>query len=252
VALQPLSPIATWKARKNAAELAGMHAAYRRDGAAWVRWAAWLEEAIVHKGKAIDEWTAAKELHRLRTQDPLYAGTDAYPSISASGEDAALPHFETPEDGTARIIDRETPYLMDAGGQYYDGTIDTTRTTHFGKPSAEQKRAYTRVLQGHIAIAEAVFPMGTTGAQLDVLARNKLWQDGYNYMHGTGHGIGAFSQVHEGPQGFGRASGAAMVPAPLDEGMCISDEPGHYEAGKGGFGEACAVLRRQPVLTRTR
>ncbi|PWN45512.1 Creatinase/aminopeptidase [Ceraceosorus guamensis] len=237
------TPIAIWKACKNEAELAGMRAAYLRDGASWARWAAWLDEAVRRRHRKVDEWQAAQQLRSVREKDPLYAGFDAYPSISASAEDAALPHFETPEDGSARVIDRLTPYLMDSGGQYFDGTIDTTRTVHFGRPTSEQKRAFTRVLQGHIAIQQAVFPRGTTGATLDCLARQPLWRDGYNYLHGTGHGIGAFGNVHEGPQGFSQSSGGALIPVPLEEGMCISDEPGHYEAGKGGFG-----IRTESIL----
>ena len=138
---------------------------------------------------------------------------------------------------------------MDAGAQYYDGTIDTTRTVHFGKPTTEQKRAFTRVLQGHIAIDSSIFPKGTTGSTLDVKARSALWQDGMNYAHGTGHGIGAFLNVHEGPQGFSTSSGGALIPAVLQGNMCISNEPGFYEEGFYGIRiESC--LRVKDVQTR--
>lgn len=120
------------------------------------------------------------------------------------------------------MIDRDTPYLNDSGGQYRDGTCDTTRTVHFGRPTLEQSEAYTRVLQGHIAIDSAVFPEGTHGAQLDVLARKALWKDGLNYMHGTGHGFGSFLNVHEGPHGF--SSDVPLVP-----GHVITNEPGFCE-----------------------
>lgn len=138
---------------------------------------------------------------------------------------------------------------MDSGGQYYDGTIDTTRTVHFGKPTLEQKRAYTRVLQGHIAIDTSYFPKGTTGMTLDVKARSALWSDGMNYAHGTGHGIGSYLNVHEGPQGFSTSSGGAAIPAILQENMCISNEPGFYEEGSYGIRiESC--IRVKSVCTR--
>jgi Xaa-Pro aminopeptidase len=138
---------------------------------------------------------------------------------------------------------------MDAGGQYWDGTIDTTRTVHFGKPTAEQIHAFTRVLQGHIAIDTSVFPKGTTGATLDVKARSSLWLDGMNYSHGTGHGIGSFLNVHEGPQGFSTSSGGAHIPAELQVNMCISNEPGFYEEGNFGIRiESCVVVKQ--VKTR--
>lgn len=229
------SPIPLWKAIKNDVEIEGMRNAYLRDGVAWAKWAAWLDEVVRVQKQDIDEWSAVQRLVSLRRGNPLYAHMEAYDGISASGPNAALPHYETPEHGS-RIIDRETPYLCDSGGQYLDGTIDTTRTVHFGRPTAEQKRAFTRVLQGHIAIETSVFPRNTTtGATLDVLARAPLWQDGMNYMHGTGHGIGAFLNVHEGPQGFSTSSGGSKVPIVLQPNMCLSNEPGFYEEGKYGI-----------------
>ncbi|WFD30748.1 Xaa-Pro aminopeptidase [Malassezia sp. CBS 17886] len=260
------SPVALAKARKNATELDGMRRAYLRDGAAWARWAAWLDETITVRRDTVTEHAAAAKLEEMRAEDPMYAGMQAYDAISAAGPNAALPHYETPAHGS-RVIGCAAPYLNDSGPQYYDGTIDTTRTTHFGRPSAEQKRAFTRVLQGHIAIAAAVFPRGTTGAQLDMLARQPLFQDGYNYLHGTGHGIGAFLNVHEGPQGFSSSSGGARVPVALDEGMVLSNEPGFYEEGHFGvrtestvvvqrtethrqFGGADAVWYRFDTITR--
>lgn len=225
------SPVAMAKARKNAAEQEGMRQAYLRDGAAWARWAAWLEEAM-ERGERIDERQAADHFAKIRSQDPLYV-TEAYDAISAAGPNAALPHYETPAMHS-RVIDTAAPYLNDSGPQYHDGTIDTTRTVHFGKPTFAQRRAYTRVLQGHIQLARARFPVGTTGAQLDMLARQPLFQDGFNYLHGTGHGIGAFLNVHEGPYGFSSSSRGAKVPVALVEGMAVSDEPGFYEEGSYG------------------
>lgn len=245
------SPVAMAKACKNAVEQEGMRKAYRRDGAAWVRWAAWLDEAV-RRGDTITEHQAAEELARLRAADPLYAGMQAYDAISAAGPNAALPHYETPATHS-RVLDREAPYLNDSGPQYHDGTIDTTRTMHFGCPSAEQKRAYStcvptnsaRVLQGHIALACARFPAGTTGADLDMLARQPLFQDGYNYMHGTGHGVGSFLAVHEGPHGVWSSSSSASVPVPLQEGMALSNEPGFYEVGQFGIRIESIVLVRR-------
>ncbi|KAI0646026.1 Creatinase/aminopeptidase [Trametes meyenii] len=219
------SHIEEMKAVKNETELHGLKNAYVRDGAAFVRWLAWLEEKMV-QGYDITEWEAAWRLTEYRRKNKLYMGL-AYENISASGPNAALPHY-SPHKTTARMIDRETPYLNDSGGQYRDGTCDTTRTVHFGRPTPEQCEAFTRVLQGHIAIDTAIFPEGTTGAKLDVLARKALWQDGLNYMHGTGHGVGSFLNVHEGPHGF--SSEVSLVP-----GHVLTNEPGFYNAGKWGM-----------------
>lgn len=237
------SPVAIAKARKNMVEILCMSRAYKRDGAAWAKWAAWLEGEM-ERGAHITERDAADVLEKIRAKDALYAGMQAYDAISATGANAALPHYETPREN-APLLDRNTPYLNDSGPQYFDGTIDTTRTMHFGTPSAEQKRAYTRVLQGHIALATAKFPLGTTGAQLDILAREPLFKDGYNFMHGTGHGIGAFLNVHEGPHGFSSSSGGASQPVALQPGMILSNEPGYYEEGQFGMRIESAMLVRQ-------
>jgi Xaa-Pro aminopeptidase len=142
----------------------------------------------------------------------------AYENISAAGANAALPHY-SPLKRDCLLIDTDTPYLNDSGGQYLDGTCDTTRTVHLGRPTQEQAEAFTRVLQGHIAIDSAVFPNKTTGKQLDVLARRALWQDGLNYLHGTGHGIGSYLNVHEGVHSFSND-------VPLQPGHVITNEPG--------------------------
>ncbi|GLB45010.1 putative peptidase M24B family protein [Lyophyllum shimeji] len=224
---------------KNETELEGLRRAYLRDGASFVRFLAWLE-AKLNDGYDITEYEAASRLTEFRRHNKNFMGI-AYKSISASGPNAALPHY-TPRKSTARMIDRETPYLNDSGGQYRDGTCDTTRTVHFGRPSAEQCEAFTRVLQGHIAIDSAIFPEGTSGHQLDVLARKALWRDGLNYMHGTGHGFGSFLTVHEGPQSF--SSNVPLVP-----GHVITNEPGFYNEGKWGMRiESALAVRR--VKTR--
>ncbi|CAO1634795.1 unnamed protein product [Sympodiomycopsis kandeliae] len=240
------SPVGLLKAVKNQAELQGMRNAYLRDGAAWAKWSAWLEELLVRRKKSINEYDAAQKLIDIRSRQENYAGFEAYDPICGTGPNAALPHYETPEHGSA-ILDLSTPFLNDSGGQYFDGTIDTTRTVHFGKPTAEQKHAFTRVLQGHIAIDTAIFPKGTTGATLDVLARSALWSDGLNYLHGTGHGIGSFLNVHEGPQGFSTTSGGSTRPVALRAGMMLSNEPGYYKTGKGGFG-----IRTESIIAVTK
>jgi len=225
------------KAIKNDLELQGMRNAYARDGAAMVRWLAWLDEQI-KGGAKLTEWDAGEELTRFREECANYWGL-AYENISASGPNAALPHYRTTEEDAA-FIDPTAPYLNDSGGQYYDGTCDTTRTVHFGFPTDEQMEAFTRVLQGHIAIDQAIFPEGTTGAQLDVLARKALWKNGLNYLHGTGHGIGSFLNVHEGPHGF--SSNTPLVP-----GNVISNEPGFYKENAFGIRveSALAVIKVQ-------
>ncbi|KAG6819956.1 hypothetical protein H0H93_007095, partial [Arthromyces matolae] len=226
-------------ALKNETELEGLRRAYQRDGAAFVKFLAWLEGKL-QDGYDITEYEAASRLTEMRRSGKNFMGI-AYKSISASGPNAALSHY-TPRKRTARFIDRETPYLNDSGGQYRDGTCDTTRTVHFGRPSQEQCEAYTRVLQGHIAIDSAVFPEGTSGIQLDVLARKALWRDGLNYNHGTGHGFGSFLTVHEGPHSFGNN-------VPLEPGHVITNEPGFYNEGKWGIRiESALAVKR--VRTR--
>ncbi|KAF7376672.1 Creatinase aminopeptidase [Mycena sanguinolenta] len=220
---------------KNGTEIEGLRRAYLRDGACFVRFLAWLE-AKVAEGYDITEFEAAQRLTQFRRKSKHIMGL-AYENISASGPNAALPHY-TPKKSTARIIDRETPYLNDSGGQYLDGTCDTTRTVHLGRPTPEQMDAFTRVLQGHIAIDSAVFPEGTSGHQLDVLARKALWQDGLNYGHGTGHGFGSFLTVHEGSYGFSSS-------VPLMPGHVVTNEPGFYSPGRWGIRieSALAVVR---------
>ncbi|KZV95222.1 Creatinase/aminopeptidase [Exidia glandulosa HHB12029] len=226
------------RAIKNEVEIAGFERAYLRDGAAFVRWLAWMDEKM-QAGYEIDEYEAGRRLNLFRKEQDNYMGL-AYENISASGPNAALPHY-IPSKVAARIIDRDTPYLMDSGGQWLDGTCDTTRTVHYGYPTEEQREAFTRVLQGHIAIDTAIFPEGTSGQQLDVLARRMLWRDGLNYHHGTGHGFGSFLNVHEGPQSF--ASTEVLRP-----GHVLTNEPGYYKEGDFGIRieSALVVVRVSP------
>ncbi|TRM70242.1 peptidase M24, structural domain-containing protein [Schizophyllum amplum] len=221
---------------KNETELAGMRRAYHRDGLAFTRFLAWLENKLA-QGYEVTEWEAGHRLTEFRRQyKPEWMGL-AYENISATGPNAALPHY-SPRKGSALVISRDTPYLNDSGGQYRDGTCDTTRTMHFGRPTPDMCEAYTKVLQGHIAIDSAIFPEGTSGQHLDVLARRALWKDGWNYMHGTGHGFGQFLTVHEGPHGF-----SSLVP--LSPGHVITNEPGFYNAGHWGMRiESALVVTR--------
>ncbi|RMF07516.1 MAG: aminopeptidase P family protein [Alphaproteobacteria bacterium] len=215
------------KAIKNATEIAGARAAHKRDGVAVTRFLAWLAREAAHGG--IDEIAAADKLEALRREGALFQGL-SFDTISGAGPNGAIVHYRvTPE--TNRPLKPGELYLVDSGAQYLDGTTDVTRTVAIGgTPSAEQRDRFTRVLKGHIAIATARFPKGTTGAQLDVLARMPLWQVGLNYDHGTGHGVGSYLGVHEGPQGISRA----YAKTPLQPGMIISNEPGFYKPG--GYG----------------
>jgi Xaa-Pro aminopeptidase len=207
-------PCVLAKACKNSAELAGARAAQRRDGAAVCRFLCWLDREV--GTRAITEREAAARLEDERRRDPLYRGP-SFETISAAGPNAALPHYRITDDSN-RAIEQGSLYLVDSGGQYPDATTDITRTVAIGQPSAEMCRRFTLVLKGHIAIARAVFPTGTAGAQLDSFARHALWQAGLDFDHGTGHGIGSYLCVHEGPQLLAKAGTVALKP-----GMIVSN-----------------------------
>ncbi len=219
-------PIAPMKAVKNAAEVAGARAAQLRDGAAVTRFLAWFDrEAPSGRLTEIDAVEALESFRR---------GTGAlkdvsFPTIAGAGSDGAIVHYRVTRKSNRRIGSGEL-FLVDSGGQYEDGTTDITRTVAVGTPGAEMRRNFTRVLKGHIAIARAIFPDGTTGAQLDTLARQFLWQAGLDYDHGTGHGVGSYLSVHEGP-----ARIAKLGTAPLKRGMILSNEPGYYRTGAYGI-----------------
>ncbi len=225
--IKALDPCAKPKARKNPAELTGARAAHRRDGAALTRFLHWLHETAPAGG--VSELEAAAQLAALRAGGEHYRGP-SFATISGAGPNGAIVHYRvTPE--SSRRLEAGTLYLVDSGGQYLDGTTDVTRTVAIGAPSAEHKDRFTRVLKGHIALATARFPPGTTGNQLDTLARQFLWQAGLDYDHGTGHGVGSYLNVHEGPQRISkRPSKAALEP-----GMIVSNEPGYYQAGAYGI-----------------
>jgi len=218
-------PCALPRACKNTAELAGCRAAHRRDGAALVRFLRWLDGR-----RDIDELTAARHLEELRRQGELYRGP-SFPTIAGAGPNGAIVHYHATADSNRRLEDGQL-FLLDSGGQYLDGTTDVTRTVAIGHPGDEERRRFTLVLKGHIALARALFPVGTTGPQLDVLARQALWRHGLDYDHGTGHGVGAYLSVHEGPQRIGKQGQSAV---PLKPGMILSDEPGYYKAGAYGI-----------------
>nr|CAG8651859.1 7571_t:CDS:10 [Entrophospora candida] len=234
------SPVTDAKAIKNEVELEGMRKCHLRDAAALINYFAWLEEQL-NAGAVLNEVDGADRLEKFRAEQEDFVGL-SFDTISSSGPNGAIIHYK-PEPETCAIIDPKLLYLCDSGGQYKNGTTDVTRTIHFGKPTEQEKRAFTRVLQGHIAIDQAVFPKGTTGYLLDVLARTSLWKDGLDYRHGTGHGVGCYLNVHEGPHGIGTR--IAFNDAPLQVGMTVTDEPGYYEDGKFGIRIENVLLVRQ-------
>ncbi|CAG8728850.1 11662_t:CDS:2, partial [Acaulospora morrowiae] len=234
------SPLAEAKAIKNEVELEGMRQCHLRDAAAVINYFAWLEEQLA-EGKVFNEIDGSNRLEKFRAEQSDFVGL-SFDTISASGPNGAIIHYK-PEPETCAVIDPKLLYLCDSGGQYKDGTTDVTRTVHFGTPTEQEKRAFTRVLQGHISIDRAIFPKNTTGFLLDVLARAALWRDGLDYLHGTGHGVGCFLNVHEGPQGIGTR--IAFNDVPLQVGMTVTNEPGYYEDGKFGIRIETVLLVRE-------
>lgn len=215
------------KALKNTTELRGAREAHVQDGRALCRFFKWLHDQPL-MGETT-ELSAAQKLHEFRKEEDLFQDL-SFDTISGFGAHGAVIHYRvTPKSDIA--LKREGIYLLDSGGQYLTGTTDVTRTIALGSPTAEQKDRYTRVLKGHIALARAIFPAGTTGAQLDVLARQSLWQVGCDYDHGTGHGVGSYLSVHEGPQGISKRGSDV----PLQPGMILSNEPGYYKEGAYGI-----------------
>jgi Xaa-Pro aminopeptidase len=215
------------KACKNASEINGARAAHRRDGAALTRFLAWLTHEAPKGG--LSEISASDRLEALRREGEHFRDL-SFPTISGAGTNSAIVHYRaTPE--TEKRLEPGTLYLLDSGAQYLDGTTDVTRTMAIGEPSAEMRDRFTRVLKGHIALALTRFPKGTTGTQLDAFARRALWQEGLDYDHGTGHGVGSYLGVHEGPQRISKAPNAQ----PLLPGMIVSNEPGYYKTGAYGF-----------------
>ncbi|MEN3972293.1 aminopeptidase P family protein [Sphingomicrobium sp. XHP0235] len=230
--IEARDPAVLPKAIKNEAEISGHRSAQERDGAVISKFLKWLEEEAP-KGEQ-DELSVAAKLYELREATGKLKDT-SFDTISGSGPHGALPHYRVNEDSNRRLENNEI-YLVDSGGQYLDGTTDITRTVIVGTPTAEQIDRYTRVLKGHIAIDTCRWPAGITGGRLDSFARQFLWQVGLDYGHGTGHGVGAFLAVHEGPQRISPPGGAyAGTEEPLREGMILSNEPGYYKAGEYGM-----------------
>ncbi|MGK6321949.1 aminopeptidase P family protein [Sphingomonas sp. DT-51] len=220
------------RATKNAVEIAGHRAASLRDGAAVTRFLRWVADAAPRGG--VTEWSAAEQLRAFRMETGVLRGL-SFDTISATGAHAAIPHYRvTPESSLA--IEPGQLYLIDSGGQYADGTTDLTRVVPIGAPTAEMRDRFTRVLKGHIALATAVFPRGTAGVQLDTLARRPLWEAGLDFAHGTGHGVGSYLSVHEGPARIAKPSYPGGGPnEPLLPGMILSNEPGYYKTGAYGI-----------------
>ena len=219
------------KACKNEAELAGARQAHLRDGAALTRFLKWLSDATAASGdnSGIGEIEAAERLAAFRAESGRLKDL-SFDTISGAGPNGAIVHYRVSEETNRRLGQGEL-YLVDSGGQYEDGTTDVTRTVAIGAPTAEMRDRFTRVLKGHIALARARFPKGTNGGQLDSLARLALWQVGLDYDHGTGHGVGSYLSVHEGPQRISKAAGGAA----LAPGMIVSNEPGYYKTGAYGI-----------------
>ncbi|XP_034989028.2 xaa-Pro aminopeptidase 1 [Zootoca vivipara] len=240
--LTPYTPICIAKAVKNAAESEGMRRAHIKDAVALCELFNWLEKEVP-KGN-ITEITAADKAEEFRSQQENFVDL-SFATISSTGPNGAIIHYKpTPE--TNRTLSMNEIYLLDSGAQYRDGTTDVTRTMHFGTPTAYEKECFTYVLKGHIAVSAAIFPNGTKGHLLDSFARSALWDQGLDYLHGTGHGVGAFLNVHEGPCGI---SYKTFADEPLEAGMIVSDEPGYYEADAFGIRIENVVLV-VPVKTK--
>jgi Xaa-Pro aminopeptidase len=220
------------KAKKNAVEIEGTRSAHVRDGAALTRFLHWFAQEAPKGG--LDEMTVADRLEGFRRETNMLQDL-SFDTISGAGPNGAIVHYRVSPE-TNRKIEPDSLFLIDSGAQYVDGTTDVTRTLVVGTPTAEMRDRFTRVLKGHIAVATAVFPKGTRGVQLDTLARAPLWEVGLDYAHGTGHGVGSFLAVHEGPQRIAQpGSSQSGGDEPLAEGMILSDEPGYYKTGEYGI-----------------
>ncbi len=215
------------KACKNRVELDGTREAHRRDGAAVTRFLAWLARTAPQGG--LREIAASDRLEGFRKEGQYFRDL-SFPTISGAGSNGAIVHYRASPE-SEKVLEPGTLYLLDSGAQYLDGTTDITRTIAIGEPTAEMRENFTRVLKGHIALATARFPRGTSGTQLDSFARRSLWQVGLDYDHGTGHGVGSYLSVHEGPQRISKAPNTQ----PLLPGMIVSNEPGYYKTGAYGI-----------------
>lgn len=226
VVARAADPVILPKARKNDVEIAGSRAAHVRDGAAMVRFLAWLDRQVTSGN--VDEIAAARKLEEFRSETKKLREI-SFDTIAGSGPNGAIVHYRV-TTATNRKLQPGELFLIDSGGQYQDGTTDITRTVAIGKPTSEMRERFTLVLKGHIAIATARFPKGTRGIDLDPLARRALWERGLDYDHGTGHGVGSYLSVHEGPASISRRGLATLEP-----GMILSNEPGYYKEGAYGI-----------------
>lgn len=234
-------PTVLAKAIKNAVEVAGHRAAQARDGAALSRFLHWFSVEAPRGGQ--DELSVAARLQQFREETGALKDL-SFDTISGASSNGAICHYRVSEE-TNLPITMNSLYLVDSGGQYLDGTTDVTRTMAVGEPTAEMRKRFTQVLQGHIALASAVFPRGTTGGQLDALARQYLWADGVDYAHGTGHGVGSYLGVHEGPQ---RIASFGGMSEPLKPGMICSNEPGYYKTDEYGIRIENLVLVEERII----
>ncbi|CAH2083406.1 unnamed protein product [Euphydryas editha] len=229
--ISEISPVALAKLIKNPVELEGFRQCHIRDGIAVVRFFKWLHDQV-DAGKSITEIQAAEKLLEFRKEEMYFMGP-SFETIPGAGENGAIIHYSPSREGPQREIRPNDMFLLDSGGQYMDGTTDITRTRHMGEPTVAQKDAFTRVLKGQISVATALYPKGVKGNVLDTLARKALWDAGLDYAHGTGHGVGHFLNVHEGP------AGVSWRPYPHDpglaEGQILSNEPGYYKVGEFGI-----------------
>jgi len=221
-----MDPCALPRSRKNAVEVEGMRAAHRRDARPMIRFLAWLAEAM--ETEPPTEIEAARRLEAFRAEEDFHRGP-SFETIAGSGPNGAIVHYHA-IPATDRRLARDELFLLDSGAQYLDGTTDVTRTLAFGTPGDEERRVHTAVLRGHIALAALRFPPGTTGARIDAIARAPIWAEGLDYDHGTGHGVGSYLSVHEGPQRISKVPDTV----PLEPGMVLSDEPGCYLPGRFG------------------
>ena len=231
-------PVALPRAQKNSTEIEGMKNAHIRDGAAKTMFLAWLDKQVA-AGNLMDEQELADRLHKFRQECDKPFGKlqgKSFETISAAGANAAMPHYRPDTADKPAKLQMNNLYKVDSGAQYIDGTTDVTRTIAIGTPTDEMRKLFTLVLKGHIGLDRIKFPRGTSGHQLDILARQHLWNQGYEYDHGTGHGVGCFLNVHEGPQGISPRPNAT----PLLPGMVVSNEPGYYRPG--AFGIRCENL----------
>jgi Xaa-Pro aminopeptidase len=222
-----MSPVFKLKSIKNDVEMAGYRRAMIKDGVALTRFFKWLEENL--KSGKLTEISIDKKLYEFRSQQENFMG-ESFGTIAGVGPHGAIVHYSATEE-SASTLKSDNLFLLDSGGQYLDGTTDITRTIVLGTPTMQQKIDFTLVLKGHIALTTAIFPAGTRGSQLDILARKAMWDLGLNYGHGTGHGVGHFLNVHEGPQNIRTEEN----PVALQPGMFLSNEPGLYRTGKYGI-----------------